>query len=179
MLVEGVSDEIAVLTLAGRHGRDLAGEGVDIVPMGGAHSFDVYLARLGPAGDNRKLAGLCDANEQPVFARHLVQAGLGPIANRGDMERLGFFVCDVDLEDELIRAMGPSAVEAVIAEQGDLGSLRTLQKQPQWRDRPVEAQLRRFMGSIGRRKARYARHLIEAIDLDQVPRPLDALLAYV
>jgi hypothetical protein len=35
------------------------------------------------------------------------------------------------------------------------------------------------MGSIGGRKARYARALIDAIELDRVPRPLDRLLAAV
>jgi hypothetical protein len=35
------------------------------------------------------------------------------------------------------------------------------------------------MGSGGRRKTRYARYLVEALDLDQVPRPLAALLARV
>ena len=35
------------------------------------------------------------------------------------------------------------------------------------------------MGSGGRRKIRYARFLVEALDLDQVPRPLDLVLAHV
>jgi hypothetical protein len=43
----------------------------------------------------------------------------------------------------------------------------------------VEEQLRRFMGSGGRRKIRYARFLVEALDLTQVPRPLDLVLAHV
>ena len=62
---------------------------------------------------------------------------------------------------------------------GDLGPFRTLQKQPGWRGRPVDQQLRRFMGSGGRRKTRYARYLVEAVDLDRVPRPLDLVLAHV
>jgi hypothetical protein len=47
---------------------------------------------------------------------------------------------------------------------------------PAWRGRPTEEQLRRFMGSGGRRKFRYARILVEALDLERVPRPLDAVL---
>ena len=39
VLVEGVSDQIAVETLAGRHGRDLAAEGVVVLPAGGAHGI--------------------------------------------------------------------------------------------------------------------------------------------
>jgi hypothetical protein len=35
------------------------------------------------------------------------------------------------------------------------------------------------MGSGGRRKIRYARHLVEALDLGAVPWSLDAVLARV
>ena len=95
------------------------------------------------------------------------------------MERLGFYVCVADLEDELIRALGPASVEAVLDCQGDLRSFRTLQKQPSWRGQRIERQLRRFMGSGARRKIRYARFLVDALDLTQVPRPLDGVLAHV
>jgi hypothetical protein len=95
------------------------------------------------------------------------------------MERLGFYVCVADLEDELIRAIGPASVEAVLDSQGDLGSFRTFQRQPAWRGQTVEAQLRRFMGSADRRKIRYARLLVDALDLGEVPRPLDRVLAHV
>jgi hypothetical protein len=40
--------------------------------------------------------------------------------------------------------------------------------------------MRRFLGSGARRKLRYARLLVEAaVDLDRLPRPLDALLTAV
>ena len=87
------------------------------------------------------------------------------------MEQLGFYVCVEDLEDELIRAHGAAAVERVIEAEGDLGSFRTLQKQPAWEGRPVEEQLRRFMGSGGSRKIRYARLLVDALDLEMDPAP--------
>ena len=35
------------------------------------------------------------------------------------------------------------------------------------------------MGSGGRRKIRYARLLVEALDLEHMPRPLDLVLAHV
>ncbi len=95
------------------------------------------------------------------------------------MERLGFYVCVADLEDELIRALGPATVEKVVEAQGELRAFRTLQKQPEWLGRPPEQQLRRFMGSGGSRKIRYARLLVEALDLAQVPRPLERVLAHV
>ena len=67
----------------------------------------------------------------------------------------------------------------VVEAHGDLGPFRTLTRQPEWRGRPVEEQLRRFMGSGGRRKIRYARHLVEALEPDAVPAPLRGLLAAV
>ena len=73
-----------------------------------------------------------------------------------------------------------TTIKQTIAEtHGDLGSFRTLQKQPGWRERPVEEQLRRWMGSGGSRKIRYARYLVEALDLAAVPRPLEGVLAAV
>jgi hypothetical protein len=94
------------------------------------------------------------------------------------MEQLGFYVCIADLEDELIRALGVAAVEEVVRANGDLRRLRKLQQMPAWRNRPTEEQLRRFIGSGARRKIRYARLLVDALDLECVPRPLDRLLVH-
>jgi hypothetical protein len=179
VLVEGISDRVALHTLAERRGRDLDGEGVAVVPIGGAQAIARFLGVYGPQGRDLELAGLCDAGEEGDFRRGLERAGLGSQLTRADMERLGFFVCDADLEEELIRALGADKVLEVVEAQGDLGPFRTLQKQPEWRGRPVEAQLRRFMGSGGRRKIRYARFLVEALDLGRVPRPLELVLARV
>ena len=179
MLVEGVSDRVALETLARRRGRDLDAEGVSIEPIGGAQSIGRFLSRFGSEAPDVRLAGLCDAAEEGEFRRALEQAGFGSRLTRADMERLGFYVCVADLEDELIRALGAASVEQVVAAHGDLGSFRTLQKQPAWQGRAPEEQLRRFMGSGGRRKIRYPRLLVEALEPDQVPRPLDGVLAHV
>lgn len=176
VLVEGVSDQRAVETLARRRGRDLAAEGVSVVPIGGAQAIGARLAAL---GRDVRVAGLCDAGEERHFSRGLERAGLGAAVDRAGMERLGFFVCVTDLEDELIRSLGTDAVERVVEEQGELSSFRTLQKQAAWRGRPTHAQLRRFMGSGGRRKIRYAELLVDALDPDRVPRPLDRLLSHI
>jgi hypothetical protein len=174
VLVEGTSDQRALEALAVRRGRDLVAEGVAVVPIGGAQAIGRFVDRFGPRGLDLRLAGLCDAAEQGEFRRALERAGLG-----SDLERLGFFVCSADLEEELIRALGSPAVEQLVEAQGDLGSFRTLQKQPAWRGRPIEEQLRRFFGSGARRKIRYARLLVDALDLADVPRPLDLVLASV
>jgi hypothetical protein len=179
VLVEGISDQRAIEALAERRGRNLDGEGISVVPIGGAQSIGRFLSRFGPQGLDVRLAGLCDAGEEGDFRRGLERAGLGTDLARADMEALGFYVCVADLEDELIRALGAPSVEHVVEAQGDLGSFRTLQKQPAWHGRAVEEQLRRFMGSGGSRKIRYARLLVEALDPTQVPRPLDCVLAHV
>jgi len=179
VLVEGISDRVAVETLAERRGRNLDAEGVSVVSIGGAQAIGKFLRRFGPEGLDLRLAGLCDAAEVGDFRRGLARAGLGSNLSRNEMERLGFYVCEADLEDELIRALGAPAVEQVVEAQGELGSFRTLQKQAAWRGRPTEDQLRRFMGSGGRRKIRYARLLVEALEPAQVPRPLDLLLTHV
>jgi hypothetical protein len=179
VLVEGVSDKLAVETLAKRRCRNLKAEGVSVVPIGGARAIGRFITRFGPRGLDLKLAGLCDAAEESNFQRGLERAGLGSDLTRADLEWLGFYVCVADLEDELIRALGAASVEQVVEAHGDLGRFRTLQKQPEWRGRSTEEQLRRFMGSGGRRKIRYAQFLVDALDLTQVPRPLDRVLAQV
>jgi len=179
VLVEGTSDAHALEALAERRDRDLAAEGVVLVPIGGAQAIGSFLARYGPRGANLTLAGLCDAAEEQHFRRALEGAGLGTNLTRSDMERLGFFVCVQDLEDELIGALGAPAVQHVVEAQGDLQAFRTLQKQAAWRGRPAEDQLHRFMGSGGRRKFRYARLLVEALDLADMPRPLVGVLEHV
>lgn len=179
VLVEGVSDQRAVQALALRYGRDLAAEGVAVVPMGGATNIGRFLDRLGPGGSNVRLVGLCDAGEADGIRRALARAGFGRDPARLELARLGFYVCAADLEDELIRALGVGAVQRVIDGAGELGSLRTLQQQPAQRDRTDEQQLRRFLGTRAGRKIRYAQLLVEALDLSSVPPPLADLLARI
>jgi hypothetical protein len=171
VLVEGISDQMAVETAAAGRGRDLEAERVVVVPIGGAHAIGRFLATLPPAG-GRRIAGLCDLREEHLFHR-----GLRDLAG---VERLGVHVCVDDLEDELIRALGTAAVEALFDSQGDLGSLRSLQGQPAWRDRDAPAQLRRFLGAGARRKLRYGRLMVgAALARDVLPRPLEALLTAI
>jgi OLD-like protein len=179
VLVEGLSDRNAVEALAERRGRDLAAEGVEVVPIGGAQAIGRALDRYGPRGLDVRLAGLVDAGEEREFRRALERAGLGAVPGRVELEALGFFVCEADLEDELIRACGAGEVVRIVEANGDLNAFRTLQKQPEWRGRPADEQLRRFMGSGGSRKVRYARLLVEALDLERMPRPLDLVLRRV
>ena len=171
VLVEGVSDQLAVEVLAARRGRDLAAEGAAVIPIGGAGNIRRFLDVLMPHGI--RLAGVCDAAEADDFRLAVKRAGLGD-----DLRRAGFYVCDADLEDELIRCLGAARVERIVEEQGELGSFRTFQNQPAQRARSIEAQLRRFLGTRGGRKIQYAPVLVDALDLDHGPRPLDGVLAH-
>ena len=176
VVVEGVSDLTAFEALAACGGIDLAAAGVRTVVLGGAHRIGRFLEELGPRLDGLRLAGLYDAGEEAVFARALERAGFGSGLTRTDMERLGFYVCVADLEDELIRALGTAAVEELLRANDDLHRFRTLQQMPEWRDREADEQLRRFLGSGGRRKIRYARILVDALEVEDMPRPLSQLL---
>ena len=179
VLVEGISDQVALEALAERGGRDLAAEGIAVVPMGGARNIRRFLELFGPRGLDVRLAGLCDAREEADFRRGLEWAGLGSNLRRADMEALGFYVCVADLEDELIRCLGAARVEQVVQAQGELGSFRTFQQQPAWQGRSSQAQLRRFIGTHSGRKVRYARLLVDTLELTSVPRPLDRVLAHI
>jgi hypothetical protein len=179
VLVEGASDQAALEALARRRRRDLDADGVRVVAMGGATSIGRFLDLFGPGGHDVAFAGLCDAAEERVFRRALERAGLGPAQGRDDMERLGFYVCTEDLEDELIRSLGSDVVERIVDGQGELTSFRTFQRQPAQQGKTTAQQLRRFMGTRAGRKIHYARVLVEALDPAGVPRPLDRLLAHL
>jgi hypothetical protein len=188
IVVEGPSDAAAGEALAHRLGRDLGVVGAAIVVADGVTNFPERLARLvrpsaaglegGPdAARPARVLGLYDEAEEAHVRRALERAGLGSGLDRPGIEASGFFVCVADLEDELIRALGRSAVTDVLEAQGELGAFRRFQQQPAQRERPLEAQLRRFMGTRSLRKIRYGRLLVDALDLERVPRPLDRLLA--
>ncbi|QES45703.1 hypothetical protein DEJ49_01995 [Streptomyces venezuelae] len=170
VLLEGPSDLAAVETLAARRGRDLAAEGVCVVPMGGAMSVGRYAGLLGAPGLGLRLTGLCDVGEQRFYDRGLERAGASP---------RDVHVCAADLEDELIRALGVERVEEVIRDEGDLRAWQTLQRQPAHQGTPRHRQLRRFLGTKKGRKIRYGSLLTEALAPGEVPAPLDGLLAGV
>ncbi|RPF27080.1 hypothetical protein EDD32_1543 [Georgenia muralis] len=150
-LVEGVSDQVAVERLAVRRGRDLPGEGVLVLPMGGATNVGRHLRALGHLGV--PASGLLDIGEERFVRRGLVSAGArGPVTG-SDLRHAGFFFCIADLEDELTRGLGVSATEDVLAANGDLELFRRFQRQPAQRVRPVAHQLHRFLGTTAGRKA--------------------------
>ena len=179
VLVEGTSDRAALDAIAARRGIGLSSLGVAIVAIGGATNISRYLELYGPSGRDLRVGGLCDEREAPALRRRLARAGFGSDLTREQMEALGFFVCERDLEDELIRALGVDGVEQVIEREGELASLRIMQRQPAQRDRPPVEQLRRFIGSRSGRKLRYGQALAAALEPDRVPHPLAGILDWM
>jgi hypothetical protein len=175
VLVEGPSDEAAVRAFAARRGNDLDAEGVSIVAMGGYGNLGRFLERYGPSRLGVLLAGLYDAPEERHFRRGLARAGFGSSHTPADLEALGFYACDANLEDELTRALGPEAMEELFETQGELGAFRTYQKQLAHREETIEAQVRGFLWN---RKLEYGVLIVKALDLDRIPRPLAGVLAY-
>ena len=88
VLVEGASDQAAVIALAARRGRNLAAEGVEVVPIGGAKNIRRFLERY--HGSDVRLAGLYDAAEERDFKRGLERTGvrLRPHSRRHGTARL-------------------------------------------------------------------------------------------
>jgi len=160
VLVEGITDRIALEAVAAKFGLDLAAARIEIVPIGGAQAIRRAAARL----EGERVVGLCDAGEERWFRRVL-----------GDAT----FVCVEDLEDELIRALGSAEVEQVIDAQHELESFRNFQKQLAWRGRPVDAQLHRWLRAAHRRNKRYPPLLLEALEPERIPPPLAGVLAAV
>jgi hypothetical protein len=154
ILVEGITDRIALEAVARRLGLDL--ERIEIIPIGGAQA----IRRAAAKHEGEGVVGLCDIGEERWFRRVL-----------GDAT----FVCVQDLEDELIRALGADRVQEVVAGQGELDTFRNFQNQLFWRGRPVEQQLRRWLQNGGRQH-RYPPHLVEAMEPEEIPRPLVGVL---
>lgn len=183
VLVEGVSDRVALEVLARRRELDLAACGVTVVAMQGITNIGRYLAHYRASAPGTRIAGLYDEAEERFVVRGLGQVGyVNARPERGGrawLESVGFFGCSADLEDELIRALGPDVVEGLVAAQGELRSFRRLQKQPALRDRGLHHQLRRLMSGRSGGKERYAALMAEAVALERVPRPLTGVLECV
>jgi Overcoming lysogenization defect protein-like, TOPRIM domain len=156
VLVEGVTDQLALEAVARRLGLGL--DGIEIVAIGGAQA----IRRVAAEHESERVVGLCDAGEERYFRRVL-----------GDAT----YVCDRDLEDELIRALGADRVQEVVAAQGELETFRNFQNQVYWRGRPVDAQLRRWLQAADRRRFRFLPLFVETLAPDELPPPLAGVLA--
>lgn len=171
-LVEGESDAVVLRHLLQRD-RVVA----RVVPMNGITNIDRWLAACELDPGVGAVAGLYDLAEERFVVRALHRRGV--VINGAGLTHHGFFVCEGDLEDELIRAVGPDHAVAGLADIGLAGAFETFAQQPQWRDRPVTDQLHRFAGAGSGRKALIAAHLAGLLTRETTPAPLTALVGYV
>jgi hypothetical protein len=178
ILVEGWSDQAAVETWARTSAVELSDSALVVLPVGGITNMGKFLAALTAPGLTVKVSGLYDASEEVQTLRCLERAGLGANLTRAGAESVGFFSCVNDLEDELIRALGTAAVEALLETQDELRSFRLFQRQPMQQGRDTHSQLKRFMGTRAGRKIRYGSLLVAALTPDRVPLPLKRVLAH-
>ncbi|GAA5167979.1 hypothetical protein [Ornithinimicrobium tianjinense] len=182
VLLEGPSDVAALdAVLDGQsqgQGPRRTGEGTAyrLVDMGGVTNVARHLAAAGRQRPAAEVLGLCDAAEAWVVVRALREAGRD-VDDVADLARWGFFVCDRDLEEELIRALGAEACLALLEREGLGERFRAFSRQRPWVDRPVEDRLHRFAGVASGRKIRLARAMAAALRPDEVPPPIAALVS--
>jgi hypothetical protein len=173
ILVEGLSDQLAIETLAPRVGVDLDAKAVSIVSCEGAGAIGSFLALLGPRGLGLKLLGLCDADAEEKWRRELNDGGLAA-GDRAAMAAIGFEVADPDLEAELVSALGVASVEGVIDAADRTPELTRYAGQPAAATIARDRVLIRF---VKKDKIFWAPRLAAALDVDaRLPRSLFDLL---
>ena len=178
ILVEGWSDQAAVEAWAASCAVDLHARRIVVMPVGGITNMGKFVSALRAPGAAVKLCGLYDASEEALTLRCLERAGLGERLTRAGAEAAGFFGCVNDLEDELIRALGAPAVEALLEAQDELRSFRLFERQPMQQGRDAHSLLKRFMGTRAGRKIRYGTLLVAALAPERVPLPLKRVLSH-
>lgn len=175
VLLEGASDVAAVRAVAERVGLRLRDRGIRLVDMGGATNVRHHLHEAAAAPTSPRVIGMCDIKEAGFFVRALRDLPCD-VATADDLPRWGFQLCDRDLEDELMRALGPDRVRGVL-EGLRLGDrFATFTQQPAWADRDFHEQARRFAGVASGRKEVMAAALATALDPTALPTPLRGLL---
>lgn len=172
IFVEGFSDFLAVRAFAETLGTDLDAAGVSLVSLDGADILKHYLMLFGPSGLNVQLRGLCDLDKEGKWIDLLTAAGIA-VADRTDLSDAGFQVADVDLEDELVRALGESVTEQVIDTAGLTGRLTSFEGQPANSGLGRQELLAAFVRT---QKIRLAPLLAAQVPDTDIPAPVKALL---
>ncbi len=175
VLLEGTSDVAAVRAVADRLGISLDEQGVVLVDMGGATNVRRHLVAADRAPTSPRVLGMCDIKEGGFFLRALRELGCD-VSSVDELPRWGFQLCDRDLEDELMRALGPDGVRRVLDGLRLSGRFATFTRQPAWAARDFHEQARRFAGVASGRKEVMAAALAAALDPQALPSPLRQLL---
>ena len=176
VLLEGRSDVAAVGAVAATYGLSERDHHYRLVDMGGVTGIRGHLRALRAEPVPVRVLGMCDAGEVSVVVGALEGQG---VAGDVDLAEHGFSVCVADLEEELIRALGPDRVLGVLDRLGLSARFATLQNQPAWRSRPLPDQLHRFAGTTSGRKELLAGTLAAELAAEEVPAPLRSLATWM
>jgi energy-coupling factor transporter ATP-binding protein EcfA2 len=178
IFVEGTSDRLVLLALARKQGRNLDAEAVSIVVLHGSGQLKTHLKILGPAGLDVNLGGLCDAHDEEAWRNALEDADIGSDLDRQGAEEIGFFVCDPDLEGQLIAAVGEDVVEELIDAEGETAAWEAFQAQPDSQGEGKADLLRAFIHKR-KRVMRYSPLIVNRLDETDVPAPIRGVLEHV
>jgi ABC-type cobalamin/Fe3+-siderophores transport system ATPase subunit len=172
VLVEGFSDFLAIRALATTLGVNLDGAGVTLLSLEGADLVVHYLRLFGPSGLDLNLHGLCDLDHEEAWRGRLEQVGI-PAPDLPAMNAAGFYVCDPDLEAELLGALDEQQIEALIAEEGAEAHFASFsQKDLNAGLSTSELQLH----YVKSQKIRWAPLVAAAIEATRVPTPIRELI---
>jgi hypothetical protein len=174
ILVEGFSDFLATRVLAATLGVELDAAGVSLISLDGADVLVHYLRLFGPGGLDLDLRGLCDADHEGEWQTRLTQAGIA-VTDRETMNAAGFYVCDPDLEAELLGGLDSNRVAAVIAADGGQGLFDSYANQPAHQGRSTE-ELQLGFVQKPKAKIRWAPLIAAEMGPEEVPAPLRSLL---
>jgi hypothetical protein len=135
--------------------------------------LSIYLTLLGPNGLDLSLCGLCDLDAESEWRAKLQAVGLNA-TSRAALNSQGFYVCDIDLEDELIRAHGSTAVQSIIALEGEARKFSAFASQLPNRSLTLSEQLTEF---VRKSKTRWSPKLVSELSAASMPSPLRDVLA--
>lgn len=176
VLLEGPSDVAALEAVLAVREPAVPRTAYRLVDMGGVTNTATHLRTATTASPS--VLGLCDAAEAWVVVRALQEQGLA-VRGAEDLPAHGFFVCERDLEEELIRALGVDGCLVLLEGMGLGHRFRSFSRQRAWAERPVEDRLHRFAGVASGRKIRLAGAMAAALRPDRVPPPIAGLVASV
>jgi predicted ATPase len=175
VFVEGITDYQAVRAVAAKLGRNLDAEGVAVVALDGAASLATFLQIMGPYGLDLPVCGICDVDYEADWCSDLTAVGL-TVASRQDLNALGFYVSDRDLEDELLTAIGTTAAQMVFANEGATARFQSYAQQPANQGKTLHDQIRGFVQS---KKVYWTPRLAAAVTPAAVPSSIQDLLNHV
>lgn len=173
VLLESANDVAAVQVFARKLEIDTSA--AEFVNLQGTTNIGRIMKDIRQVRSDADVVGLCDAADTRSAEKALNDDGL-PVQDATDLPMYGFFVCERDLEDELIRALGADAARTALLNSGLASKFDALRTQPEWADKSIAEQVDKFCHSASGRKELAAAVLADAVPADAIPEPVSMLL---